>query len=74
MYMCVNCCLIFYSLSKKLVFVPVVRAVIVAHSNRLVLASIVQWPEIPLASRAQVISTDLLLHVLTDGHTPIILV
>ena len=43
------------------------------HSDCLILASYVRWPEIqPLVSRGQIVSADLPL--LTDGRTNIILV
>ena len=49
-----------YSLSKKFVLVPVASAMTSIHRDRLVLASNAQWPEIQsLASRGQIISTDL---------------
>ena len=54
-------------------FVPVDSALTVAHRDHLVLASIVQWPEIQrLVSRGQIISADLPLQI--DGHTTIILI
>ena len=49
-----------YSQSKKLVFVPVVSALIGAHRHCLVQASITQQPELqPIVSRGQIVSTDL---------------
>ena len=51
-------------------FAHVVSALTVAHRDRLVLASIAQWPEIqPLVSRGQIVSPDIQLR--TDGHTTI---
>ena len=50
-----------YSLSKKLEFAPVARAMTTVHRYRLVLVSNVQWPEIQrLVSRGQIVSADLL--------------
>ena len=61
LHLSVHCCLFFlYSLSKKLVFVPVASAMTAAHRDRLLVASNTQWPEIqPLVSRGQVVSADL---------------
>ena len=46
-----------YSLSKKLVFVPVASTMTVVHRDHLVLASInARWPDIqPLVSRGHVV-------------------
>ena len=52
-----------YTLSKKLVFVPVASAMTAIHRDRLVLAlaSNAQWLEIrSLTSRGQIVSADLL--------------
>ena len=46
-----------YSLSKKLVFVPVASAMTAVHRDRLVLASNAQSLE--LVSRGQIVSADL---------------
>ena len=68
----VHCRLILYSLSKKLVFMPVTSAMTGAHRDCLVLSCIVQQPEIHyLVSRDQIVSPDPLL---TDGWTNIILI
>ena len=49
-----------YSLSKKLVFVPVASATTNGHRDCPVLASIAQWLEIqPPVSRGQLVSADL---------------
>ena len=49
-----------YSLSKKLVFVPVASAMTAVDRDRLVLASNAEWPEIQsLMSRGQIVSADL---------------
>ena len=40
------CCLVLYSLSKKLVFVPVASDMAGAHGDRLILTSNAQGPEI----------------------------
>ena len=57
-----------YSLSKKLEFVPVAGAITAVHSDRLILASYIRWPEIqPSVSRGQIVSADLPL--LTDRQT-----
>ena len=57
-----------YSLSKKLEFAPVASAITAVHSDRLILASYVRWPEIQSpVSRGQIVSADLLL--LTDRQT-----
>ena len=57
-----------YSLSKKLEFAPVASAITAIHSDHLILASYVRWPEIPPpVSRGQIISADLPL--LTDRQT-----
>ena len=48
----VHCCLVLYSPSKKLVFVPIASATAGGHRDCPVLASVAQWPEIqPLVSR-----------------------
>ena len=50
-----------YSLTKKLVFVPVASATAGGHRDCPVLASVAQWPEIQhLVSRGQIVSADLL--------------
>ena len=50
-----------YSLTKKLVFVPVASATAGGHRDCPVLASVAQWPEIQhLVSRDQIVSADLL--------------
>ena len=57
-----------YSLSKKLVFLPVASAMAGSNRDCPVLASDAQWPEIqPLVSRGQIVSTDLPLQ--THGWT-----
>ena len=49
-----------YSLSKKLVFVPIASATAGGHRDCPVLASVAQWPEIqPPVSRGQIVSADL---------------
>ena len=66
-----------YSLSKKFKFAPVASAITAVHSDRLILASYVLWPEKqPPVSRGQIVSADLplLTDGLTDGRTNIILV
>ena len=60
LHVSVHCCLFLYSLSKKLVFVPVASAMIAVHRDHLVLASNNQWPDIrSLTSRGQIVSADL---------------
>ncbi len=59
-----------YSLSEKLVFVPVASATAGGHRDHPVLASNAQWPDIqPLMSRGQIASADPLL--LTDRQNTI---
>ena len=67
LYASVHCCLIFVQ------SVPLARALTSDHRDCLVLASIVQQPEIQrLVSRGQIISADFPL--LMDRHTTIILI
>ena len=42
----VHCCLVLYGLSKELVFVPVASALTGTHRYSLIVASVVQEPEI----------------------------
>ena len=50
-----------YSISKKLVLVPVVSTMTAIHSDHLVLTSNARWPDKqPLVSRGQITSADLL--------------